>query len=285
MVKFQLILIFLYSLHCSAQSLGSDRIIKLNKSVVRVLIENSPSGTGFFITKDGWVLTCNHVMQPAFIRDSVTNQIKGLKKMYIEFQTGEKVEVGIMTKLLNEGYANSYAYDYILLKPFVTPETQFDFLRLGKWSDVNDGDEVYSCGYPRGIKQRFISKGLLSTKWTDTIALVNNERVLTKLARDGAWVDLTLNPGNSGGPVIKLGKTADEDRVIGIASFILNPEGNTSSELSKLYLNSVGTLPPNTINENKAFGLLFDAISKNSLGVSGAISIDYLSVILESLNP
>jgi serine protease Do len=38
-----------------------------------------------------------------------------------------------------------------------------------------------------------------------------------------AWLDLTLNKGNYGGPVIKIGRTPDENRVIGIATFILNP--------------------------------------------------------------
>ncbi|HYQ58458.1 MAG TPA: serine protease, partial [Draconibacterium sp.] len=155
----------------NSQSLGADRIENINKSVVRILIDSVPSGTGFFVHKDGWVATCHHVIESAYIRDSLTNGLVGLKKIQIEFQNGEIVETGIMTYLLNDGYKNSFSYDYSLLKVQTEPKTNYRVLKIGKWSDVNDGDEIYSCGYPLGIKQRFISKGILSTKWSDTIPL------------------------------------------------------------------------------------------------------------------
>lgn len=87
---------FLIPIFCNSQSLGVDRIERLNRSVVRILIDSNPSGTGFFISDNGLVATCNHVIEPAYIRDKNTNKIIGLRKIDIEFQNGEKIEVGII---------------------------------------------------------------------------------------------------------------------------------------------------------------------------------------------
>jgi hypothetical protein len=35
-----------------SQSLGKERVERLNKSVVRILIDTIPSGTGFFVNKE-----------------------------------------------------------------------------------------------------------------------------------------------------------------------------------------------------------------------------------------
>lgn len=266
-----------------SQSLGKERIERLNKSVVRILIDTIPSGTGFFVHKDGWVATCEHVIQPAYIRDSLTNNIIGLKKIYIEFQNGEKTEMGLLTFLLQEGYKNSVVYDYSLLKVQETPKTEFQTLKIGSWTDVNEGDVVYSCGYPLGVKQRFISQGLFSTKWKDTINWYVNNKIVDTLSRDVAWLDLTMNKGNSGGAVIKLGDTPEDDKVIGIASFILNPYARDAGFLAD-FLSSdkpkmdiiMGGISSNRVNE-----LYSKAIANNSIGVSGCISIDYVLKFLK----
>ncbi len=231
------------------------------------------------------VATCEHVIRPAYIRDSLTNNLKGLKDIYIEFQNGEKIKMGLVTYLLQDGYKSSLLFDYSLLKVQTVPKTEYQSLKIGTWSDVIDGDVVYSCGYPLGIKQRFISQGLLSTKWTDTIPLFSNNKLIDKVKRNVAWLDLTMNKGNSGGAVIKLGKTLEEDKVIGIASFILNPYANTSEEIAKYLPNSPIDVVSGGVSQNKLMQILFEAISKNSIGVSGCISIDYVSEILKAMNP
>lgn len=268
-----------------SQSLGKERIERLNKSVVRILIDTIPSGTGFFVNDKGWVATCEHVIKRAYVFDSITNKLKSLKKIYIEFQNGEKVEMGVKTTLLNNGYKKASIYDYSLLKVETTPKTDYKSLKIGNWTDIEEGDIVYSCGYPLGIKQRFISQGLLSTKWTDSIPWRENNKVIDTTSRNIAWLDLTMNKGNSGGAIIKLGKTPDEDKVIGIASFILNPYANTSEQIAK-YLPKRGVdMVSNGISQNQLLQILFEAVSNNSIGVSGCISIDYVSDVLKTMYP
>ncbi len=268
-----------------SQSLGKERIDKLNKSVVRILIDTIPSGTGFFVNDKGWVATCEHVIKPAYIFDSITKTLTGLKKIYIEFQNGEKVKMGIMTYLLNNGYKSASIYDYSLLKVETTPKTDYQYLKIGNWTDVDEGDVVYSCGYPLGIKQRFISQGLLSTKFNDSIPWRVNNKVTDTTSRNITWLDLTMNKGNSGGAIIKLGKTPNDDKVIGIASFILNPYANTSEHIAKYLPNRGIDISSDGISQNQLMKILFEAISKNSIGVSGCISIDYVSEVLKMLNP
>ena len=278
---FVILIVFLIPVICNSQSLGVDRTERLNKSVVRILIDTIPSGTGFFVSDSGWVATCQHVIEPACIRDKNTNEITSLKKIYIEFQNGEKIEMGILTHLLGDGYKNSISYDYSLLKVQSKPKTKYKTLKIGTWADINEGDLIYSCGYPLGIKQRFISQGLLSTKWKDEISLFSANGSIDSIKREVAWLDLTMNKGNSGGPVIKIGKSLDDDVVIGIATFILNPYANTSKALAEYLPNRGIDMQSDGISQNKLMQILFEAISNNSIGVSGCISIDYVSEILK----
>lgn len=286
MNKYLAILLICIPSFIFSQSLGPERIERLNKSVVRILIETTPYGTGFFVHDSGWVATCYHVIEPAFIRDKETNRVTGLKKIYIEFRNGEKIQMGIMNYLLNKGYKKASAYDYLLLKVQSKPKTKYKKLKIGSWSsDINEGDIVYSCGYPLGRKQRFISQGLFSTKWTDTIERKVLNVVTDTYTRKVAWLDLTMNKGNSGGPIIKLGKSPDEDRVIGIATFILNPYANEAALLSEYLTNGRGIdIIANGVSSNKISALFARAIANNSIGVSGCISIEYINETLRLMN-
>lgn len=92
--KFLMLTCLLFSISIvDAQSLTKERIEKLKSSVVRVTIEGSQStGTGFFISPDGALLTCWHVISPSIIQDSTGLHFK---KIFIETNSGQKIEVGI----------------------------------------------------------------------------------------------------------------------------------------------------------------------------------------------
>ena len=286
MRKLVIFIMFLVPYLCNSQSLGTDRIELLNTSVVRILIDSYPSGTGFFVSDNGLVATCNHVVEPAYIRDTSTNEIIGLKKIEIEFQNGEKVEMDVIPYLMQKGYKKAFSYDYSLLKIQSTPKTKYKTLKIGKWNDINDGDAIYSCGYPMGIKQRFISKGILSTKWIDTKTILKNSVPFDTITRDVAWLDLTMNKGNSGGAVIKIGDTPENDKVIGLATFILNPFAKEATYLVEVLSDGK---PSQSITKSslslKSMGEFYaKAVANNSIGVSGCVSIDYVSDILQLVN-
>lgn len=267
-------LIFTVFTKMNAQSIDKQRLIRAKNSVVRILIDDKPSGTGFVISKTGQIITCWHVIQSAISIDESSKQII-LKKITAEFISGKKIDLGIYTYLFKDGYKEALIYDYCFLEPSIKTNTSYEFLKLGKFENVNEGEQVYSVGYPLGIEQQFVSTGILSTKWTDKIKLTDN----TEMNREVSWLDLTMNKGNSGGPIIKIGNT--EDEVIGIATFILNPYANTSQELSNLSTNLGVDIQFGGISQVKVNKLFADAVSNNSIGISGCVSINHIIEILK----
>jgi serine protease Do len=198
-----------------------------------------------------------------------------LKKIIAEFVSGEKIELEIYTSLFEAGYRDALIYDYCFLKPSLKTAVTFEFLKLGKFENVNEGEQVYSVGYPLGIEQQFVSTGILSTKWTDKVKLQDN----TEMNREVSWLDLTMNKGNSGGPILKIGSI--EDEVIGIATFILNPYANTSQELSNICANLGADIAFGGISQVKVNKLFADAVANNSIGISGCVSINHINSVLK----
>lgn len=260
------------------QSLGKERITMLRESVVRILIEGTAVGTGFFISEKGWVATCYHVIAPALKYDSAGVKIS---KIEIETYSGEKVEAGIFVPILqHEGRFNAFVHDYALIAPKQKLKSPARFLIPGTTADFEEGDEVYTAGYPLGIKEQFVSKGIISTIWDNKVTLKAPGLPDTTVTSKAAYLDMTLNKGNSGGPIIKMGAFPEDDRVIGIATFILNPYANLSEQLLQIYNNQQGVFLVNGFNQNEGTKVALQAIANNSIGVSGMYFIDYVKALI-----
>lgn len=298
MTKFLLPFFIFTVAFVNSQSLGKSRIAGINNGVVRILIDNRESGTGFVISKDGLIATCEHVVRPSFIFDS-NNSLIDYKSIKAKFSNGEIIELEPLPILLSgkKIFDTTKVFDSFILK-FCSekPKIEYKPLKLGSWQEVNEGDIVYTSGYPGGINTRFVSQGLLSTKYTETIAITDKttKAVRFKYIRDAAWADLTTNRGNSGGPVWKRSANPDEDIVIGIASFIANPNGVASEELYKLNKQAAAQIQKqkdSVLNENqvfigvnKQFEIIFQSLANNSIGMSGVLSIDYIVGLLRLTN-
>ncbi|MBI1768598.1 MAG: trypsin-like peptidase domain-containing protein [Bacteroidetes bacterium] len=153
---------------------------------------------------------------------------------------------------------------------------KFPFLKIGNFDNVEEGDNIYTSGYPLGLSYQFVSRGILSTKFVDsTILYQRRTRPDIKVKRSTALLDLTINKGNSGGPIIKLGDSIDDDEVIGIANFLINPFGQNAEQLN-LQLNNTGNLLlPTGISLTESMKLFSNAIIYSSNGISGCISINH----------
>lgn len=273
---------FFAILNSHAQSLSPERISKIKESTVRIIIENDGhTGTGFFINQTGMLLTCWHVIEPALVRNPTTNAIMSLKKIFAITNSGEKIELGIFTPLLKAGYKDALSHDFCILGPVIPQNHTFQFLKIGSFRNSNEGEEVYSCGYPKGIVHPFISKGIISTKFTDTLGYIENG-ITTKIARNVAYLDLTLNSGNSGGAIVKIGNTINDDEVIGIADFVVNTIGVNVQALADKITNSTG-VQISGIDTNFYLGQAFQILNNTSTGISGCISIDYVPELLERI--
>ncbi len=259
-----------------SQSLTKARIDHLKHSVGKITIDQVTStGTGFFISDDGSVLTCWHVVEPAFIKDSL-GHIVGIHQIYIEMYDGVKVELQFPLVLFNQINEQAVSNDfcYLLSKP---TSKHFEFLRLGNFDDVQEGDEVYTAGYPLGLPYQFVSKGILSTKYIDSsLFYIVNGKPTNKIKKSVALLDLTLNKGNSGGPIVRLAATMDGDRVIGIADFLINPFGQNAEQLSDKLNKENNLVLPSGLSLTESMKLFSNAIIYSSNGISGCVSINHV---------
>jgi len=279
-----LILCLLFGFTAVAQSLGRERVERLNRSIVKIKLDTLGSGTGFVVREDGWIATCRHVIEPLNYTDA-NGQVK-MRPIYAIFNNGEKVELGVLNYQLHDqtGYDESKAFDLVLLKLQSIPNFDYQPLRVGTWDEIYDGDEVYTCGFPVSVPQRIISKGIVSSKWVQKVPLKDAKgNVLRYYKRDAAWADMTVNKGNSGGPVIKLGETPEDDAVIGIASFILNPAGREADKIYSAYKNLKND-NDNVVDLQEQLEVLFRSATYNNIGLSGVISSDYLYKVLSRLD-
>ena len=142
-------------------------------------------GTGFIITDDGYVVTNYHVMEGAKVAGVFT---------YGNRQYGVSL-VGI-NKVL----------DVALLKI----QGNFDKLKLGNSDDVRIGEKVIAIGNPLGLSFT-ATEGIISAKDREGI---NNLPYYFQ-------TDVSLNPGNSGGPLINT-----KGEVIGINNFKISDAEN-----------------------------------------------------------
>ena len=157
----------------------SGIIEKETKGVVTIKTDVS-QGTGFLITNDGYVVTNAHVLAGASIANIHTSNSKVYSAVLI-------------------GYSPTSEMDVALLKI----SGSFSSLKLGDSDDVKIGEKVIAIGNPLGLSFT-VTEGIISARDREGM----NELPYY------FQTDVSLNPGNSGGPLIN---TAG--KVIGINNF------------------------------------------------------------------
>ncbi len=148
-------------------------------------------GSGVIVTKDGYILTNNHVIQGATeIKVSVPGREQELDAKVIDSDPDNDVAV---IKVEGEGL------------PVAT---------IADSSQVRRGDIVFAVGAPFGYDQS-VSMGIVSALGRRDVG--NNQQA------NYIQTDAAINPGNSGGPLIDA-----EGRVIGINTAIFSNTGSTA---------------------------------------------------------
>ena len=275
MRRFYFLLVLLMPLLSPAQSISPQRVAKLKASTVQVSVEGSlQTGSGFFISASGEILTCWHIIEPALKLDSASGRVI-FKKIYIRFADGEKQEVIIPEVFYNKLYLNAVQADYCLLTPVKTLTKNFSWFKLGDLTKINEGQELYSCSYPVNTAIPFISKGILSNKFIDSSAYIMIGSTKQPIKREAALLDMVMNAGQSGAPVIVFGATPEEDEVIGIANFLLSPYGYSLDKLSSTYadekINDNDAMMAALSNSVKQFAEVF---GNSTTGISACLSIN-----------
>ncbi len=212
------LIIFLASVNnIDEQSLSLKRQELIRNATVKVLVEGTDKfGTGFIINENGDILTALHVLAAALILPSNGGQIVETRKIIIEMRDGTRIIYRLEDKFRTKGAEHAILYDYCLLVPDqVIPKIQ-NFLKLGRFEDISEGDQAYTCGYPiPGTQQVITSGGLIEKQLTGSELLIFNMRTFQ---------------GNSGGAIVKLGKTISEDVVVGMSSYIISQSQDKSKD-------------------------------------------------------
>ena len=152
-------------------------------AVVTVLT-NDKSGTGFFVSAKGTILTNYHV-------------IEGAREIYVRLRDGQRLSAVVVDKNVNR--------DLAVLQ---VNEAKFSVAALGDPETIAVGTEVYAVGSPGGVASILdysVTRGIVSAHRrfaSETNAAVEIELLQT---------DAAINPGNSGGPLATF-----DGRVVGI---------------------------------------------------------------------
>ena len=144
-------------------------------------------GSGVLVSRDGYILTDNHVIQGA---DSVV----------VATTTGERYQARVV--------GNDPATDIAVLK---IPVKNLPTAILGDSSQVRVGDVVLAVGNPFGVGQT-VTSGIVSATDRADLGIADYE--------DFIQTDAAINPGNSGGALVDA-----QGRVVGINTVILSSGG------------------------------------------------------------
>ena len=133
-------------------------------------------GSGFFIDYRGYILTNYHV-----IESEVDPEYEGFSRLYIKF---DELEAKIPARVI--GWDKSL--DIALIKVEYEPDYIFTFPREREYVP---GEKIFAIGSPGGL-EKTITSGIISAS--------GNRRLLP--LGDTIQVDVPINSGNSGGPVV-----------------------------------------------------------------------------------
>ncbi|XOB41296.1 MAG: S1C family serine protease [Candidatus Nealsonbacteria bacterium] len=144
-------------------------------------------GSGFIVSKDGYVLTCNHV-----VKDPTANYT-------VIVEPTKKYSAKVLAK--------DPLIDVAILK---IKDHSLPFIELGDSSKIELGESVIAVGNPLGEFEDTISAGIISGLSRKIKAYQGPALRATSL-RGLIQTDAAINPGNSGGPLVNM-----EGKAIGV---------------------------------------------------------------------
>jgi serine protease Do len=142
-------------------------------------------GSGFVVSKEGQILTNNHV-------------VDGADKITVTLSDGKTYSAEVLGK--------DPTFDLAVIK--IKPDADLTVLELGDSDSIEVGEWVVAIGNPFGLEHT-VTVGVISAK--------NRSIHAQDINFDGfLQTDAAINPGNSGGPLIDM-----DGKVIGINTAIV----------------------------------------------------------------
>lgn len=232
------------------ENLSLKNLIKqIKPSIVAISIPDCIIGSGFLVSNGSYAVTCEHV-----IRDT--------KELFISLPNIEPIPV----KIAHFDNAVSKERDYAILK---IEGKKFSSLELGSYDDIEEGEKIFTMGYPFGLSN-VTHSGIVSYK-----GVIDFDDDIIKPSYS-FLIDGTINSGNSGAPLISL----KSGKAIGI---VRAKYGRLSDYLEKIKngeLNCSG-IHTGQVDLGKFLRETSLTIEKYiQMGIGYAVSIDYVKEYL-----
>ncbi|WP_456452577.1 DegQ family serine endoprotease [Hydrogenimonas sp.] len=182
-------------------------------------------GSGVIVTKDGYIVTNNHVIDGA---DEVKVTIPGSSKEYTARIVGTDPKTDIAVIKI-EG-------------------KDLPAIKMGDSDSLKTGDLVFAIGNPFGVGES-VSQGIISALGKDSVGINQYENFIQ--------TDAAINPGNSGGALVD-----SRGVLIGINSAIITRSGASNGIGFAIPINMVQRVATQLIEHGKVeYGYLGVSIS------------------------
>ncbi len=175
--------------------MNSQTIIEQYQKAIIQIATAGGTGTGFYLKEFDLIVTNDHV-----VADNAEVTIAGK----------------IFDKAMSRVWYTDRKHDLAFLE--APKNTEMPDVKLGRYEEMKDGDQVVAIGHPFGLNYS-ATQGVISK--VDRI-------------RDGLkfiQIDAAINPGNSGGPLVN-----NKGEIIGVNSFIIRGGDNLGFALPVNYL-------------------------------------------------
>jgi serine protease Do len=177
----------------------------------------TPTGTGFFVSPDGWLISAAHVVTETGRSDGPPR--KDITNCWLEKEPRISSGCpGAMCQFVSLEYLDART-DFALLKvdfnanankDWLAGRTTFPYIQVST-RELEEGEPVYSFGYPlseaSAQQMSGMTIGSVALSPRVTAAIVSSTLDETKMVMTGAdpkiyVLDRALNYGNSGGPIV-----------------------------------------------------------------------------------
>lgn len=149
------------------------------KSLTNLESSATAAGTGFILSKDGYIATNKHV-------------VSGANKIGVLLDDGTAFED---VELVGTDPLNDFAIIKIKDAKDLTP------IRLGDSKTISAGQQVIAIGNALGAYQNSVTSGIISGKGRSLTA-TDSTRTQIETLSDMIQTDAAINGGNSGGPLL-----------------------------------------------------------------------------------
>jgi serine protease Do len=214
-----------------------------DSSKINVLSRQRSSGSGAVLSADGFIITNNHVVQ-------------GARRVQVQFAGSDDTVVGnpeslrrpVSGRIEAKVVGTDRASDLALLK---VEGSNLPYLALGDSDELHKGQLVLAFGSPLGLENS-ATMGIVSS---------TNRRMKPDEVMEYIQTDASVNPGNSGGPLLDV-----EGNVVGINTFIVTQSGGNEG---------IGFAIPSNIVRNVY----------NQIRTSGHVHRGSIGVSVQTLTP